>query len=80
MTDPNVPSETPNVVLANPQVRKALNWVVGVAAVVVPAALVLDAASPELDWSGVLGPAAAVTSFLAGLVGLAVTVPNIPSK
>ena len=74
------PSETPNVVLANPAVRRALNWVVGLAAVVVPAALVLDGASPELDWSVVLTPATAVTSFLAGLLGLSVTLPNIPKR
>jgi hypothetical protein len=73
-----LPSETPNVVLANPVVRRTLGWVVGVAAVVVPTAAVIDQASADLDWSSWLAPATAATSFLAGLLGLIVTVPNVP--
>jgi hypothetical protein len=80
MTNPTTPSETPNVVLANPTVRRVLNWIVGLAAVIVPTALVIDSASPELDWSSFLAPATAATSFLAGLLGLVVTTPNIPKS
>jgi hypothetical protein len=80
MSDTPQPSETPNVVLQNPAVRRALNWIVGLAAIIVPAAAVLDAASPDLDWSSVVVPATAVTSFLAGLLGLIVTTPNIPKS
>ena len=74
------PTQTPNVVVSNPAVRKVAGVVLGVALIVFPAAAVLDAASPELDFSVWLIPATAVTSFLAGIFGLAVTTPNIPSK
>lgn len=71
-------SETPNVVVQNPKVRKAAGWVIGVALIVFPAAIVLDGASPQLDWSVWTVPAMAVTSFLAGIWGIGVTNPNIP--
>lgn len=69
---------TPNVVVQNPTVRKAANVVLGVALIVFPAAAVLDSTSVELDFSQWLIPATAVTSFLAGVFGLAVTTPNVP--
>ena len=75
-----IPDVTPNVVLANPTVRKVLNWIVGSAAIIVPLLAVIDARSDAFDLSAFTDPAAAATSFLAGLVGLVVTVPNIPSK
>tara|TARA_B100000700_G_scaffold110520_3_gene124530 strand:- start:2037 stop:2279 length:243 start_codon:yes stop_codon:yes gene_type:complete len=78
MTDNTPPSATPNVVVSNPHVRKAANWALGIALIVFPAAGVLDAASPELDFATWLVPATAVTSFLAGLFGLVVTTPNVP--
>lgn len=71
-------SETPNVVIQNPRVRKVAQWVIGVAAIIVPAAMVLDAASPELDWTVWTVPGMAVTSFLAGVWGVAVAAPNVP--
>ena len=74
------PSETPNVVVHNPRVRKVVNWVLGIALIVFPAAGVLDASSPELDFSTWLIPASAVTSFLAGVFGLSVISPNIPKN
>jgi hypothetical protein len=73
-------SLTPNVVVSSPAVRKVINWVLGVALIVFPAAGVLDASSPDLDFSQWLIPATAVTSFLAGIFGLAVTTPNIPKR
>ncbi len=73
-------NETPNVVVQNPQVRKVANVVLGIALIVFPAAAVLDGASADLDFSQWLIPATAVTSFLAGVFGLAVTTPNVPAK
>lgn len=73
-------SETPNVVIHNPRVRKVAQWVIGVAAIVLPAAMVLDSASPELDWTVWTVPGMAVTSFLAGLYGVTVVVPNVPKS
>ena len=71
-------SDTPNVVIQNPRVRKVAQWVIGVAAILLPAAMVLDAASPELDWTVWTVPGMAVTSFLAGVWGVAVAAPNVP--
>lgn len=78
-TTPN-PSETPNVVLANPTVRRVLGWVVGSAAIVVPLLTIVDARSDLFDITAFTDPATAGTSFLAGLLGLAVFVPNIPKR
>lgn len=80
MSDPNLPSSTPNVVVQNPGVRKVANVILGVALIVFPAAAVLDGASVDLDFSQWLIPATAVTSFLAGVFGLAVTTPNVPKS
>lgn len=74
----NTPSDTPNVVVGNPHVRKVANVVLGVALIVFPAAAVLDATSPDLNFEQWLIPATAVTSFLAGIFDLAVTTPNVP--
>jgi hypothetical protein len=75
-----MPTDTPNVVVKNPAIRKVVNIVLGAALIIFPAAGVLDAASPELDFSQWLVPALAVTSFLAGVFGIAVTTPNVPTK
>lgn len=72
-------SNTPNVVIADPRVRRVANWVLGVALIVFPAAAVLDASS-SLDFASWLIPATAVTSFLAGLFQVAVTAPNVPHE
>lgn len=74
------PGLTPNVVVANPAVRKVANIVIGAALVLLPAASILDLNSAAFDWSAFLIPATAVTSFLAGVFGLTVTTPNVPSK
>lgn len=71
-------SNTPNVVVQNPHVRKVANIVLGVALIVFPAAAVLDSTAPGIDFSEWLIPATAVTSFLAGVFNVAVTVPNVP--
>lgn len=73
------PTQTPNVVLANPVTRKALNWVVGIAALVVPTVAIIDGASADLDWSSWTIPAMAATLYAAGILGIVVTTPNIPS-
>jgi len=69
---------TPNVVVQNPSVRKYAGIVLGVALIFFPAAIVLDVNAPGLDWSAWTTPGMAVTSFLAGVFGLAVTTPNVP--
>lgn len=73
-------SQTPNVVVQNPSVRKVANVILGVALIVFPAAIVLDGSTDALDFSAWTVPAMAVTSFLSGVFGLAVTTPNVPTK
>lgn len=71
-------STTPNVVVQNPAVRRVAGIVIGAAAIIVPAAVVLDGATDALDWSAWTVPAMAVTSFLAGLFQVGVSTPNVP--
>ena len=71
---------TPNVVVHNPAVRKVAGVVIGVALIFFPAAIVLDVNAPALDWSAWTTPGMAVTSFLAGIFGFAVTIPNVPTS
>lgn len=73
------PTSTPNVVIQNPTVRRVAQWVIGLAALLLPT---LDIVQSEtaLDFSTWLPAATGVSSFLAGAFGLAVVVPNIPSK
>ncbi len=73
-------SLTPNVVVQNPAVRKVAGVIIGSAAIIVPAAVVLDGATDALDWSAWTVPAMAVTSFLAGLFQVSVSTPNVPSR
>lgn len=80
MSNTTEPNYTPNVVVSDPRVRKVANVILGAALVIFPTAAILDAASADLDFSNWLVPATAVTSFLAGVFGLAVTTPNVPSK
>lgn len=72
-------AQTPNVVVSDPRVRKVANIIIGALLVVLPTAGILDGSSSAIDFSGWLLPAMAVTSFLAGVFNVAVTVPNIPS-
>lgn len=70
-------SDTPNVVVNNPKIRKVAQWVIGVAALVIPSLAIVQSSS-GLDFSSWLPAAMGVTSFLAGVFGIAVVVPNIP--
>jgi len=78
--DGGLPTETPNVVLANPTVRRVLNYVVGTAAIVLPVATIIDSRSDDFDWTSWTDPATAAISFLAGLLAVAVSGPNVPKK
>lgn len=69
---------TPNVVVANPTVRRVANVVLGTAGLVLSSAVVLDVSIPAVDWSAWTTPGLALYGFLAGVFGLAVTTPNVP--
>lgn len=70
--------DTPNVVIENPTVRRVLNHVVGWGAIALGLVQAVDAASDAFDWSAVTGPSTAGIAFLAGVLAVGVTVPNIP--
>lgn len=72
------PTDTPNVVVANPNVRKVANIALGVVGLVVGTAVVVDASSPAFDITAWTTPITAGYAYLASAFGLIVTVPNIP--
>lgn len=72
-------SYTPNVVVANPKVRKIAQMVLSVVGIMLSSLLVLDGNIPAVDWSAWLSPAFALYGFLAATFGLAVISPNIPA-
>ncbi len=80
MSTPINPSVTPNVVISNPDVRRVLNIVLGVAALVIPIAGIIDGSAPAFDWSPFLIPAGQIELFLLGALAVGVTAPNIPFK
>ena len=71
-------NDTPNVVIESPSVRRALNHIVGWGAIALGLAQAIDGASPAFDWSHVTTPATAGIAFLAGVLAVGVTAPNIP--
>ena len=74
------PSETPNVVVENPHVRKIAGNVLGVASLVLSIATLVDGAIPAIDYAFITGPAAIITTGLFGIFQLAVTSPNVPKS
>lgn len=71
-------SNTPNVVIESPTVRRVLNHIVGWGAITLGLAQAIDGASDAFDWSAVTTPATAGIAFLAGVLAVGVTAPNIP--
>lgn len=72
--------QTPNVVVQNPSVRKAANVVLGVAGLVLGTAIVVDGSTNAFDVTSITGPITAAYLYLGSAFGLAVTVPNIPTR
>lgn len=78
-------SETPNVVIENPSVRKVMTVVLSTLAVLTACAAIILGFWPELsglepDPTRVIATVNALISFLSGVFGLAVVTPNIPKK
>jgi len=73
-------SNTPNVVIENPHVRKIANMTLSVVGLVLSSAMVLDASIQTVDWSAYTSPAFALYGFLAATFGLAIISPNIPKQ
>lgn len=75
----HVPSNTPNVIVENPHVRKTVGNVLGVASLVLSIAVLVDGAIAEIDYGNITGPAAVIIAGLFGIFQLGVTSPNVPS-
>lgn len=73
-------SLTPNVVVQNPTVRKVAGVALGAAGLILGTVLVVDGASDAFDVTAFTGPATAGYLYLSSAFGLAVTVPNVPSR
>ncbi len=72
------PTETPNVVVSNPAIRKVVGNTLGVASLILSIATLVDGAIAELDYAFVTGPAAVIIAGLFGIFQLGVTSPNVP--
>jgi len=80
MSNTPAPTETPNVVIENPNYRRIANIVVGGLGIVLGTVIVVDGSSPAFDVSQITGPASAGLLYLGSALGLAVTLPNIPRR
>ncbi|KRD51978.1 hypothetical protein [Microbacterium sp. Root280D1] len=75
----STPTQTPNVVVQNPTVRKAAGIVLGAAGIILGTAVVVDGATAAFDITEITTPITAGYLYLSSLFGLAVTVPNVPT-
>lgn len=73
-------SETPNVVIESPAVRRALNAVISYGTLGVGLVAAVDAASSSFDLSAYTLPAAAGLGYLLAALTAGVTIPNIPAQ
>lgn len=78
MSHSALPSETPNVVIESPKVRKVLRSVIDVFGAMVFVVGAVDAASAGFDASGILVPAGAAYIALRTVFGFAVDNTNTP--
>lgn len=72
------PSETPNVVVSNPNTRRIVTTTLGAFGIILGAVVTADLVAPEFDLSAFTTPATAVYAFLAGVFGVGVIRPNTP--
>lgn len=73
-------NETPNAVIENPRIRKAVNVCLFAVGVVLGTAVAVDLASEEMNILAITVPASAAYAYLTSIFGLVVTVPNIPKS
>lgn len=72
------PTETPNVIVQNPAVRKVVGNILGGATLVLSIATLVDGAIAAVDYAYITGPAAVIIGGLFGIFQLGVTSPNVP--
>jgi hypothetical protein len=73
------PTETPNVVVSNPTVRKVVGNILGVASLLLSIATLVDGAIEQVEYGYITGPAAVIIAGLFGIFQLGVTSPNVPT-
>jgi 6,7-dimethyl-8-ribityllumazine synthase len=73
-------SETPNVIIPDPKVRKGIQIALAVAGVIVGTAVVVDGSTPAFDITAITTPVTAGLLYLGSALGFAVTIPNIPKS
>jgi hypothetical protein len=74
----SIPTETPNVIVQNPVVRKVVGNVLAGATLVLAIATLVDGAITSIDYGEITGPAAVIVGGLFGIFQLGVTSPNVP--
>lgn len=77
-TNPSLPTETPNVVIENPSIRKGIRTVVDVFGAAIFVIGAVDAASSAFDLSEILVPAGAAYIAIRAVFGFAVDNTNTP--
>jgi hypothetical protein len=80
MANPNFPSETPNVTIENPKVRKGIRTVVDVYGAAIFVVGAVDAASAGFDLAWLLVPAGAAYIAIRAVFGFAVDNRNTPTS
>lgn len=78
MADHAYPTTTPNVVIKNPATRERVYDVLGVAGLLLGAAIAADLASPLFDISAWTTPITAVYTAIAGPLGFYAARQNTP--
>lgn len=74
------PTQTPNVVVQNPDVRRVAVITLGVIGVVLGTVVTVDNSTPAFDISEITTPIFQGYAYLSSLFGFAVTLPNIPRR
>lgn len=72
------PTQTPNVVVHNPDVRRIANLALGILGLLVATAITVDYATPAFDIAAITTPVFVGYAYLASIFGLVVTTPNVP--
>lgn len=73
-------TETPNVVVQSPKIRRAANWILGIVGLVLGTLIVVDGASDAFTLAGFTGPASAAYLYLGSAFQIGVTLPNVPKS
>ena len=77
------PTDTPNVVIESPTVRKGLGAALYIVSVLTGLASIITIAYPDVagfDVPKLITVINAAISFLTGAFGLVVTLPNVPKR